>query len=49
MAHPGSTSVAVDEMFVEYRRTGDRALRNRLIEANAGLAETLARRYASAR
>jgi RNA polymerase sigma-B factor len=47
MAHSYSSSVTVDEMFVEYRRTGDRALRNRLIEANVGLAETLAWRYAS--
>ena len=32
-------------MFVEYRRTGDRTLRNQIIEANLGLAESLARRY----
>ncbi len=47
MARTDSTSVAIGELFVEYRRTGDRALRNRLIEANVGLAETLARRYAA--
>lgn len=32
-------------LFVEYRRTRDRDLRNRIIEANLGLAESLARRY----
>jgi RNA polymerase sigma-B factor len=32
-------------LFFEYRRTGERALRNRIIEANLGLAESLARRY----
>jgi RNA polymerase sigma-B factor len=32
-------------LFVEYRRTRDRALRNQIIEANLGLAESLARRY----
>jgi RNA polymerase sigma-B factor len=31
--------------FVRYRRTGERALRNRLVEANRGLAERIARRY----
>jgi RNA polymerase sigma-B factor len=32
-------------LFAEYRRTGDRELRNRIIEANLGLAESIARRY----
>ena len=32
-------------LFAEYRRTRDRQLRNRIIEGNLGLAETLARRY----
>jgi len=32
-------------LFVEYRRTRDRHLRNRIIEGNLGLAESLARRY----
>jgi RNA polymerase sigma-B factor len=32
-------------LFAEYRRTGDRALRDRLIEMNLGLAETITRRY----
>jgi RNA polymerase sigma-B factor len=32
-------------MFVEYQRTGDRDLRNRIIEANLGLAESVAHRY----
>jgi len=32
-------------LFVEYRRTQDRDLRNQIIEANLGLAESLARRY----
>src|SRR3954468_4098698 len=33
--------------FVEYRRTGDRKLRNELIEAHKSLASHLARRYAN--
>jgi RNA polymerase sigma-B factor len=33
--------------FREYRRTHDRALRNRLIESNAHLARSLARRFAN--
>ena len=32
-------------LFVDYRRTRDRALRNRIIEMNLGLAEHLAYRY----
>src|SRR5690349_10937509 len=35
----------VDEDFFEYRRTGDRALRNALIERHLGIAHHLARRY----
>ena len=35
------------ELFREYRRTHDRRLRNRLIEANAQLAPALARRFAN--
>jgi RNA polymerase sigma-B factor len=35
------------ELFVEYRRTGDRALRNRLIEAYTGVAAQEARRFAN--
>jgi RNA polymerase sigma-B factor len=41
-------SAAADDraaLFAEYRRTGDRELRNRIIEANLGLAESIARRY----
>ncbi len=33
------------ELFAEYRRTDDRALRDRLIEMNMGLAEAVARRF----
>jgi RNA polymerase sigma-B factor len=33
------------ELFAEYRRTGDRDLRDRLIEMNIGLAEAVARRF----
>lgn len=33
------------ELFAEYRRTDDRGLRDRLIEMNIGLAETVARRF----
>jgi RNA polymerase sigma-B factor len=33
--------------FVEYRRTGDRALRNQLVEQHMGLSEFLARRFAN--
>jgi RNA polymerase sigma-B factor len=32
-------------LFAEYWRTGDRSLRNQLIELNAGLAQAIARRY----
>jgi RNA polymerase sigma-B factor len=35
----------VDADFFEYRRTGDRALRNELIERHLGIAHHLARRY----
>src|SRR5215813_10704835 len=35
------------DKFVEYRRTGDRRLRNELIEAHKSLASHLARRYAN--
>lgn len=42
MGAPGDDRAA---LFAEYRRTGDRELRNRIIEANLGLAESIARRY----
>jgi RNA polymerase sigma-B factor len=32
-------------LFVEFRRTEDRRLRDRLIEMNIGLAETVSRRF----
>ena len=35
------------EKFVEFRRTGERRLRNELIEAHQGLAAHIARRYAN--
>lgn len=43
-----STGASGDDraaLFAEYRRTGDRQVRNRIIEANLGLAESIARRY----
>jgi RNA polymerase sigma-B factor len=36
----------LDERFVEYRRTGDRRLRDELVEAHVPLAQYLARRFA---
>ncbi|MET0276162.1 MAG: SigB/SigF/SigG family RNA polymerase sigma factor [Acidimicrobiia bacterium] len=36
---------AIDARFVEYRRTGDRALRNQLVQDHIRLAEFLARRF----
>lgn len=41
----GSSDVSCDELFVEYRRTRDRALRNRLIEEHRDLAELFVRRF----
>src|SRR5215475_5083690 len=38
---------ALRKKFVEYRRTGERRLRNELIEAHKSLASHLARRYAN--
>lgn len=40
-----SASEATLERFREYRRTGDRRVRNALVEQHMGLAEHLARRY----
>jgi len=37
---------AMRDLFVEYRATGDRALRNQLVEEHVRLAEFLARRFA---
>jgi RNA polymerase sigma-B factor len=45
MSDPGATDV--NEMFVEYRRTGDRRLRDRLVEEHAELALRCARRFAN--
>lgn len=45
----GVGSLPADELrreFVEYRRTGDRRLRNKLVERHVPLAEHLARRFA---
>jgi RNA polymerase sigma-B factor len=36
----------VDELFAEFRRTGDRALRNRLVELHTDVAQQEARRFA---
>jgi RNA polymerase sigma-B factor len=35
----------VDQLFLEYRRTGERATRNRLVEAHRGLAASIAHDY----
>jgi RNA polymerase sigma-B factor len=35
----------VDQLFVDYRRTGSRALRNQLVEAHRGLAASIAHDY----
>ena len=35
----------LDELFATYRRTGDRAVRNRLVEAHRGLAASIANDY----
>jgi RNA polymerase sigma-B factor len=43
----GVAAVDTAAKFVELRRTGDRRLRNELIETHRGLAHHLARRYAS--
>src|SRR6476469_177233 len=40
-----STGSNVDSDFFEFRRTGDRSLRNELIERHLGIAHHLARRY----
>jgi RNA polymerase sigma-B factor len=44
--HAGPTSGrTLHERFVEYRRTGDRRIRDELVEAHVGLATYLARRF----
>jgi len=42
----GGTERALDERFAEYRRTGDRRLRDELVEAHVPLAQYLSRRFA---
>jgi RNA polymerase sigma-B factor len=44
-ARTGGSARDLDPDFFEYRRTGDRDLRNRLIERHLGIAHHLARRY----
>ena len=44
---PAQERAASRAKFVEFRRTGDRKLRNELIEAHKSLASHLARRYAN--
>src|SRR6478609_5977858 len=46
MTRDQASRAAIRETFREYRRTGDRRLRNELIEAHRGLAAHQARRYA---
>jgi len=43
---PDGTDRALDERFAEYRRTGDRRLRDELVEAHVPLAQYLSRRFA---
>lgn len=45
-AHGADDAPEVTARFVEYRDTGDRALRNELVEHHRSLADALARRYA---
>ena len=44
-ANPAPEREALQHLFAEYRRTGDAAVRDRLVEAHLGLAEYLARRF----
>lgn len=46
LAERAELDAAVLARFVEYRRTGDRRLRNALVEEHRGIAERLARQYA---
>jgi RNA polymerase sigma-B factor len=46
MAPMNVDRAAAEERFAEYRRTGDRALRNELVETHVRLAEFVARRFA---
>ncbi|HEY6533682.1 MAG TPA: SigB/SigF/SigG family RNA polymerase sigma factor [Acidimicrobiales bacterium] len=45
MSPEGPEDAPVGEWFLEYRRTGDRALRNRLVEHNRHLADYFVKRY----
>jgi len=45
-AADGRGERALDERFAEYRRTGDRRLRDELVEAHVPLAQYLSRRFA---
>jgi RNA polymerase sigma-B factor len=45
-AADGGAGRAIDERFADYRRTGDRALRDELVEAHVPLAQYLSRRFA---
>lgn len=46
-AHERPEPAALDARFAEFRRTGDRKLRNELVEANRDLAMRAARRFAN--
>ncbi len=45
MTARSGSEVPVAELFVEYRRTGDRALRNQLVEKNLHVADYFVKRY----
>ncbi len=42
---PGADLPPLDDLFEEYRTTGDRSVRNRLVEAHRGLAASIANDY----
>lgn len=43
--HPVAAGNGLDDLFRAYRETGDRAIRNRLVEAHRGLAASIANDY----
>jgi RNA polymerase sigma-B factor len=45
MTEPDASPARLDELFHAYRRSGDRAVRNELVEAHRGLAASIANDY----